>query len=150
MDHRWFALLCVIALGIGCGGGTAGTPGEPIYSPEDGIYFDGAYVDNMKDYSIFLRFFPDGSVIRLQAVGTARTVAKHLTHGHRELSKGTYKIDGNTVKIETRGRAGDHDIEGTLYQDGEGFDCDIYDYKTETWSEERTFRFKELDNLTEY
>ena len=148
MYHRWLTLLFASALLLGCGGGTAGTPGEPIYSPEDGIYFDGAYVDNMKDYSIFLRFFPDGSVIRVQAVGTPRTIAKHLTHGYRELSKGTYAIDGKSIAIETRGRAGDHDIEGTIDQDR--FDCEVYDYRTEEWSEVRTFRFKPLDNLPEY
>jgi hypothetical protein len=131
----------------GCGG-TAGEPGEPIYSPEDGIFFDGVYVDNMRDHSIFLRFFPDGTVIRLQAVGTPRTIAKHMTHGYRELSKGTYTIDGNTINVETRGRVGDHDIEGSIFEDR--FDCDIYNYSDETWSEERTFRYKPLDNLPEY
>lgn len=146
--YRWLVPLFLVALLLGCGGGTAGEPGEPIYNPEDGIFFNGIYVDNMKDYSIFLRFFPDGSVIRVQAVGTPRTVAQHMTHGYRELSKGTYAIDGNSIAIETRGRAGDHDIEGTIYNDR--FDCEAYDYATEEWSEERTFRFKELDDLPEY
>jgi hypothetical protein len=146
--YRWLVPLLSVALLLGCGGGTAGEPGEPIYSPEDGIFFNGIYVDNMRDYSIFLRFFPDGSVIRVQAVGTPRTVAKYMTHGYRELSKGTYAIDGNSLTIETRGRAGDHDIEGTIYNDR--FDCEVYDYATEEWSEERTFRYKELDDLPEY
>jgi hypothetical protein len=83
------------------------------------VRYDGLY-QSPKEYSTYwryLRFYEDGTVLKVSAMGTPST--RWFNKQHKLVSKGTYSIHGDRIKFSATSPYGTVDYEGTILETGE-------------------------------
>lgn len=85
------------------------------------VRVDGLYqIKRSEGYSQYLRFYADGSVIRVSSTGSAENVAKWFTKEwavKEYAAEGRYTISGSQISFESKNRIGTIVFEGVIQGD---------------------------------
>jgi hypothetical protein len=93
-----------------------------IPSGEDRLRYDGLYratnsALGSADYSAYLRFYPDGEVIKVSSTGKPEDLRKWFSKEHAGVSRGTVIIQGNRVSFSAVSTEGVVDYTGEIEGD---------------------------------
>jgi hypothetical protein len=147
------AVLMTAFLALGCDKesppattATAASPTTEGGSAASGLQFDGVYqlkstLDSGGDYSTYLRFFPDGRVLSVSAMGTPEDAYEWSNGDARGFSTGTYEVTNGRLTFSVTSDAGTVDYEGTV-EDG-AVALESYSHINENRAQE-TFHFVQV------
>ncbi len=88
--------------------------GGPGATPPATLRLDGLYTAPAGEYSEFLRFYDDGTVLAVTSSGTAADVAGWLDADFRRCMKGTYRVEGSRLVVNVAGPDGGVEFAGDL------------------------------------
>ena len=101
---RFAITLAVLAIGVAAGCRARGN-----------LRMDGLYrVDSGDSISGYLRFYSDGTVLRVSSRGPMADVARLLKKGFAGAGAGTYKLSGSHISFSTTSKNGTNDFDGTF------------------------------------
>lgn len=80
----------------------------------DEINFDGLYQSKKDDYSSYLRFFNDNTVLSKSSSDDPKTAAKWMHESNEGTSKGNFSIQGNAIKFSASSLSGTVDYSGEI------------------------------------
>ena len=145
MWTKLFHLIAVIVLLIVCSGCAAAQAGQtitpPIVTPlgeqaHGNLRFDGIYLLKSTDYSYYLRFFDDGSVLTASLPDAFSEIDawRYLSKAYpidsdlrnQRLSQGTYLLNGPVLKFTASSPDGAVDYSGTI--NGNEIKFDVYSH----------------------
>ena len=93
------------------------------------VHYDGLYQCKEKDYTSFLRFYSDGTVINVSSTGTAEQIIKWFKASDKGLSSGKYTVNGTSIKFSATSGSGVVDYVGKI--DGDKMILDVYSHINE-------------------
>ncbi len=96
----------------------------PTFTPT--LRYDGLYQSVQQDSSSYLRFYEDGTVLAVGAIGTPEEVAAWLNKAFQNGSVGQYVIRDSILEFTATSTEGAVDYTGTI--DGEELSLDIYSH----------------------
>lgn len=105
--------------------GSTPTP-EPVAAtnpPRAALRYDGLYQSPQPSYTMYLRFYADGTVLTVSSSGSAGQVATWFGKNHDNISTGKYVIQNSTLTFSATSAAGVVDYSGTI--NGEDIKLDM-------------------------
>jgi hypothetical protein len=101
-------LLILLAAALSCSDSTS----QPEVST---VRYDGVYqAESSSDYSYFLRFYADSTVVHVSSTGTPGQVAEWFGKGNHT-GEGEFVISGNQISFMTRSVFAVIEWEGTIH-----------------------------------
>lgn len=82
--------------------------------PATDLRTDGVYQALQGDYSGYLRFYDDHTVITVSSSGTPADLASWFHKGQSQVSEGTWAIVGTTIQFTARSSAGSVEYQGDV------------------------------------
>lgn len=83
------------------------------------IRLDGFYTCPQKDFTKYLRFYRDGTVVSVSSTGTAKQISGWFTKENSTVSKGRCEVAGSRIEFSARSSEGTVDYAGTIGSGGE-------------------------------